>query len=451
MMTRRTTLSTLAFLLCTAASQAFAQEIPAFAKDISAGTIAAISDGEFFGRTYYDRRLTPAEAGLRDILTILSISDGRITKAELSVSNSVTAAPEILELMPDGRTAFVVERLGQRPAGGKTIDDLPPGTRLFAIDLADKSAPRIAATAEVGAFPEALGVSPDGRRVAVVSNTPEASLLQIVDYAKGGFGEVSSFNLADLGITGQASTPRGGVTATNVNWHPSGRFMAVNITTQDRVAFFEIVTENGKVSVKPWGEPVAVGRDPFVGRFTPDGRFYLTSDWGRDFAATTLDGRIPTKPGAVSVIRIADPEASSAEARHEKIGSTETDRSAEGIAISPDGRFVATVNMRDTAFPPDSGRFDRDGTVTLLSFDPSSGALAKIRNYPFEGVLPEGGTFDLTGDHFLASVFHGHTGVTPQAGAGIEVFRVVKGDSPALQRLGRIPLAHGVHHVDVSR
>ncbi len=89
--------------------------------------------------------------------------------------------------------------------------------------------------------------------------------------------------------------------------------------------------------------------------------------------------------------------------------------------------------------------------MTLLALDPESGAIKKIADYPFEGVLPEGGTFDLTGDHFMATVFQGHDGAGPETGAGLEVFRVVKGKSPSLQRAGRIPLPHGVHHVDVAR
>lgn len=331
------------------------------------------------------------------------------------------------------------------------IRDLETGKRLFAIDLTDKSNPRIAATANVAELPESLAISPDSRRLALVSNTADASLIQIVSYFEGEFGEVESFDLVELGIAGSTDAPRGGVTATAVSWHPSGRFIAVNINTQGRVAFFEVVEADGGLSLRPWGNVVEVGVDPFVGRFTPDGRYYLTSDWGRDFAATTLEGRLPERASAVSVVRLSDLDAAGAAVRHERIGGATTDLSAEGIAVSPDGRLVATVNMRGTALPPDSSRFDREASVTLLTFNPQSGVLAKVADYPVDGVLPEGGTFDLTGDHFLATVFQGHDGAAPDAGAGLEVFRVVRGEQPALERAGRIPMPHGAHHVDVAR
>ena len=223
----------------------------------------------------------------------LSPSTAKVTRNEVPISNSVTAAPEILELTRDGQTAFVAERLSERSEGGETVQDLPAGRRLFAVDLSMRSTPRLAATSEIAAFPEGLSVSPDGKRVAIVSNTADASFVQIVTYKNGRFGEVWRFNLAELGITGSETGPRGGVSATNVDWHPSGRFLAVNINTQNRVAFFEVSEAQGRPSLHLWGNIVEVGPDPFVGRFTPDGRFYLTSDWGRNFSATTLEGRIP--------------------------------------------------------------------------------------------------------------------------------------------------------------
>ena len=239
------------------------------------------------------------------------------------------------------------------------------------------------------------------------------------------------------------------MTATNVSWHPSGRFIAVNINTQDRVAFFE-VTDGGKPN-SDVGKCGGRGHGSVVGRFSRDGRFYLTSDWGRDFTATDVEGRIPQAPSSISVVRLADLAVSGEKARHERIGGATTDTAAEGIAVSPDGRLVATVNMRTTAFPPESRRFQREATVTLLMFDPQSGSMTKVADYPLDGVLPEGGTFDLTGDHFLATVFHGHGEGSGGTGAGLEVFRVVKGSRPALERVGRIPVSHGVHHVDVAQ
>lgn len=424
-----------------------AQSLDALA-GISAGKVAVISDGDYIARTYADGVLAPVEAGHRDMLTVLSIVDGKVSRETLPISNSVTAAPEILELTPDGQTAFLTERLGERPDGATTMRELPPGNRLFAVDLSDGANPKLADTAEIGIHPEGLAVSPDGSRVAVVSNTAQESLLQIAEFRDGKFGPVARFNLAELGVTGTASGPRAGVTATNVQWHPSGRYLAANINTQDRVAFFEVTDGDNGPALKLWGNIVETGRDPFVGRFTPDGRHYLTSNWGRNFAATTLDGRIPDAASTMSVIRLADPEAQ--EARHERLGSVETDISAEGMAVSPDGRLVATFNMRGTSFAPGTPRYSREAGISLLAFDPETGTLEKLSDTSFEAVLPEGGTFDLTGDHVIATSFEAQPDAAPGVGAGLAVFRVVKDGTPRLEPVGRVPLPHGVHHVDVA-
>lgn len=437
--------SVAAVVLALGTAQAAAADLPDFVSKISAKSIAVISDGDFTAQSYADGQLAPEAAGHRDLLTVISPDKRQATSRAAEVSNSVTAAPEILVLSPDGRTAFVAERLKQRAPGAKTVKELAPGDRLFAIDISGTPSPQIISTATIAAFPESLAVSPDGTRLAVVSNTPDAAYLQIVSFRAGTFGEVRRFNLAALGVRGTASGPRGGVTATNVHWHPSGKLVAVNVDTQDSVAFF-------KVDEDPtlWGNLVKVGKDPFVGRFTPDGRYYLTSNWGRDFAATSLEGRLPTAPSSISVIRLASLDAGQ-DAQHAVTATVETDRSSEGLAISPDGRLVATVNMRETAFPPTSPRFTKDATVTLLGFDPENGSLEKLADYAFEGALPEGGSFDATGDHFLATVFHGHQNSGVEAGAGLEVFRVVKVGRPSLEKVGRIPLPHGAHHVAIGK
>lgn len=280
----------------------------------------------------------------------------------------------------------------------------------------------------------------------MVSNTPEAALLQLVPWNAAGFEEPVRYDLATLGITGTATGPRGGVLATNVHWHPSGRALAVNITTQNRVAFFAVdTTAAGTPVVRPWGAPVAAGVDPFVGRFTPDGRYYVTSDWGRNSNSTDLAERIPLTRSKVGVIRLGELDTA---ARHQVIAAVESDKSAEGLAISTDGRYIATVNMRGTALPAGSAGYDETASVTLLRLDAATGSLTKIGDYPLDGVLPEGGTFDPTGEYFLATVFQGRDAGAP--GPGMQIFRVGPAKSPGLTPVQRIPLRHGVHHVTVG-
>ncbi|MGY2093283.1 lactonase family protein [Nocardia gipuzkoensis] len=404
--------------------------------------IVTISDGDYLASTYVDGILAPAEAGHRDLLTTVRVTDGEVSAQHIEVSNSVTAAPEVLALSPDGATAFVAERLGQRRPGDTTAQQLPPGDRLFAVNISDPGVLTITDTTAITSSPEALAVSPDGSHVAVVSNTATATVLQIVPWTAKRFGEPVPHDLANLGITGDPDRPRGGVLATNVQWHPSGRALAVNIATQNRVAFFTIDTSTvGSAAVRPWGTPVTTGIDPFVGRFTPDGRHYVTSDWGRNLTATDVAARLPTGRSKISVIRLDDPGTA---ANHRITATAESDKSAEGLAVSPDGRYIATVNMRGTVFPADAPGHDEVASVSMLRLDATSGTLTKIGDYPLDGVLPEGGAFDRTGRYFLATVFQGRD--SNAAGPGLQIYRV-SDEAPGLTPIQRIPLPHGVHHV----
>lgn len=391
---------------------------------VSIPRLLALSDGDYTAGTYADGVLAPPEAGYRDLLSTVQIEDGDVETAHLEISNSVTAAPEVLALSPDGTTAFVAERLGRRQPGDVRSTQLTPGTRLFAVDVAELSTPSQRAVTTIAPAPEALAVRPDGAEVAVVSNTPEASVLELIPWRAGSFGEPRRFDLDALGVPGTSL-------ATNVQWHPAGDVLAINITDRNLVAFFRL--DDG--GLRPWGAPVQTGVDPYVGRFTPDGRHYVTANWGRDLETTNPAERLPKRASTVGVIELGDV--------HRVVDTADTDKSSEGLAISPDGRLIATVNMRGTVVPPGGPGYDEAASVSLLELD--DGQLTKIGDYPLAGVLPEGGTFDATGRFFLASVFQGRAG-SPD-GPGVQVYRVGPPEAPGLTPVQRIPLPHGVHHV----
>ncbi len=435
--------------LCTSIALLHFSFVPAYAdvdplSVLKGSVMVHIADGDFAASTYVDGKLAP-EDGRLDLLSVTKLGDPSQGSGQVNASNSVTATPESVALSSDGSYAYVIDRLGPRPEEATTAQDLPPGQTLTIVSLADHMTPRITATVPLAAFPESVRISPDGRFVAVPSNTADEAILQIIPVADGNAGQVTTLRLSDLGIRGEGDGPRGGVTATFIDWHPSGQAIAVNLNTMDEVAFFRVAAqENGAVSLSPWGAPVQVGRDPFVGRFTPDGNHYITVDWGRDFTASSLFDRLPENPSKVSVVRLGTIDQG-AGAKHLKVSEAETDRSSEGLAISPDGRLIATVNMRETAFPAGHQRHTRDASVTLLRFDPKTGLIEKLGDTLFEGILPEGASFDATGDHLIVTSYAYPD--DPHGPSGLEVFRVQ--DDSRIQHVGRIPAPPGTHHVEI--
>jgi hypothetical protein len=236
-----------------------------------------------------------------------------------------------------------------------------------------------------------------------------------------------------------------------VQWHPSGRYLAVNLNYRDEVAFYEVQRDHsGSLSLVPWGTPAKVGKDPFSGQFTPDGRFFLTSNWGRNFGKqiATLEQRLPTARGTVSVIRLAETGAPTAQAEHRVVSTAITDISPESLTISPDGSLVVTVNMRGTLFPQTSPRFTRQASLSLLTLDRESGHLSKVGDYSFEGILPESATFDAKSNYLAVAVYDYFT-LKPEG--GVEIWQVVREPSLALQHTRqRIDLGRGIHQVVVA-
>lgn len=409
---------------------------------VAASRIVVVSDGDFLGSTYADGRLAPAGSGA-DVLTLLSRRDGRFSSESVAVSNSVTGPPEVMALSPDGRRAYVVERLAQRSTGALRVPDLEPGRRLSIVSL--DGSPRVLGAVEIGANPESVRVSPDGRRLAITSSDTAGSYVHLVPIGVDGqMDKVQTIKLADVGVVGDRPGPRQGITATFADWSPDGRRLAVNLNTLNRVAFFDVVAgPNPNLGLRLSGAPIEVGPDPFVGRFSPDGRYYLTSDWGRNLGATSLAGRLPERTSTLTVIRLAD--AGTKDPVHRVVSEVATDRSAEGLAISRDGRRVATVNMRETAFDPAHPRFTRSASVSLLDLNPVTGGLTKVAGTTFDGVLPEGAAFDADGEHLLVTVFADHGG----GPGGLHVFKIINANPPRLNALGRMPLPSGAHHVEI--
>jgi DNA-binding beta-propeller fold protein YncE len=414
--------------------------------------IAALADGDFLASTYHDGKL-PEPSTASDMLSIINLplNGGWETSAQIPASNSVTGAPYALDLSPDGRTAYVVETLGAMPAGATRREQLPPGQQLVAIALSNSRRPVVVSKVAIAPRPETVDVHPNGMLLAISTQTSGKEII-LIPVQKGAFGQPIKFSLRELGIQPDSERFQAGMYVSQVQWHPSGRYLAVNLDYRDQVAFFELQRDSrGNPRLMPWGHPFNVGKDPFTGQFTPDGRFFLTSNWGRNFGEQikTLEQRLPETRGTVSVVRLAELNTPAANAHHQVVSTATADISPESLAISPDGTRVVTVNMGGTLFPISSPRFSRQASLSLLMLDQASGQLTKINDYPFEGILPESAAFDASGNYLAVAVYDYFT-AKPEG--GIEIWRVPQTPQPALQPTGQvIDVGRGVHQVLVAQ
>lgn len=146
-----------------------------------------------------------------------------------------------------------------------------------------------------------------------------------------------------------------------------------------------------------------VGELLSVLRWSPDGRFLYALDTG--WGPRTID-RVLNGPGSIHVIAW---DASAPRL----IGSVASGRSSENFALSPDGAFLATLNMERTylpsGFPTGLIRGRSASSVSLFNVDPSTGIPEQMGEaVEFRGVLPQGIAFDRTGHSLAVTVFQDH-------------------------------------------
>jgi hypothetical protein len=227
----------------------------------------------------------------------------------------------------------------------------------------------------------------------------------------------------------------------HICWHPSGNFLSVTLSSE-QIQFFHYRPENN--SLEPWGNPLNTGKLPGVGYFTPDGKHFIVTNlfWGGD-----VEGAFGgSQQGMLAVIRFVDSSQPDGELKHVIVSTAATGGSPENFAISPNGEWVVSLDMEQSYFPKDSPLFTPYSALTLFRLNVSNGRLTPINRYYFEGVLPEGITFDASGKYLAIAVFDHYN--PRQPGSTLDFWRLLDGDAPKLIKLDfSIPLVRGAHIV----
>ncbi len=436
-----TTVSGLGFVLLT--SPAWAQDAAVYA-DFQGAAIATISDGDMKASAYIGGRLGPDPQP--DALTITRLSPDLTTlqSASVQVSNSVAGPPSAIALTADQKVAFVTESFGPRSSGGETFRDLTAGAKLTAVDISELSAPKVLGTVDLGKRPEGVSVHPSGDLVVATLHPVDGRQLAFVPFSDGKMGPVQH-----VAVPGVEASER----ISHAEWHPTGEFIALTLVNSAEIMFVRVTREGGRVEVAPWGNKVLTSKYPFMGRFTPDGRHFLTGNlyWGADVPgiwAEAVDGDVTSIRFALQAT--ADRNGNS-EVRHFLVGRAQASKDPEGIAISPDGRWVVSVNLETSYAPKTDSRLTMYSSVSLLRLDPETGRLSHSDTVRYDGILPEAATFDASGKFVSIVTFDSHDpSVDPKTSASLDFFRVTA-DGKLVMLRRSAPLPRGAHSMQLVR
>lgn len=400
------------------------------------GTVAVLSDLDQQAAAYADGVLNQLE-GRSDTLSLVGLAEGTKPKVlgTALVSNSVIGWPMSIAASPDGERVYVVEVRGTPPTDvdqvDNVFDDLPTGRLLSVVDIRDRQAPKVLWSEPFASNPSSIAVRDDGRMLAAGSDEHGAELVLVALDESGLPTQRYAFPI-DI----DPGSNRAGVRA--VSWHPSGDFLALN--NSDRyVEFHQIEYDDaGKpLGVTRVGNAVGAGETLTAGEFHPGGRFFLIPDvtWGD--MSSPADYLLNDRGGLV-VVEFDE------EGQHKLVGRTEVGRSPEGFAISRSGDRVVTLNMNRTYLP---NRFPAvlfpgldSNSLTLLSFNPTSGDATVLDERGFGGLLPEDVVFDADDDALAVVVYERREDPTH---GFIEYWRL---ERDRLVPTGhRVPVARGAH------
>ncbi len=405
--------------------------------------LLVLSDADMTATAYGDGVLKRT-AGAVDTLSMIDTAGAPKLAGSLPVTNSVIGWPEVLDVSPDGKLAYIAETRGTPPANidkvGQVYTDFPAGKFLTVVDVSKLDAPRQVQQIEVGKNLGAARVSRDGKQLASVSDVAgkELILATLVD------GLIKHVDHFALDVKRESKSRQG---ARSVAWHPSGNVLAVNVADRE-VQFIGITraADGRPTAVQLLGKPVVVGQTLSSGHFSKNGKFFLIPDvgWADNAKATNF---LFNDPGQIVVL--AFDEAG----KHRIASQTAVGLSPESLALSNDGKLIVSVNMNRTylpdSFPASMWAKRARSSLSLASFDETTGQVKVLQEVEFDGLLPENAVFD-TQDKTLAVAIYEQRGDAQRKGQ-VEFWSVViKDGQPSLQATGqRLTVARGAHDLAV--
>jgi len=308
-----------------------------------------------------------------DTLTLLDAAENppRVL-ATVEVQHSIHGPPQAVAITPDGSLAFV--------AAPDAYDYEQHEQRFLTfIQVVDLAAPEPAVIdrVEVGAHPQGLAVSPDGRLL----------LAALMD------GRVAVLVIAGKQVRLQGHVEVGGGKLGGVSFvhDGAGAVRGAIVADREEQGLSVLAIDDGQVTLT--GERIASGVTPYALDVSADGRWAVVSNVG----LAAIEGRRGQIFGDVDSATLIDTSKRPFKAvQHLTVPAT-----PEGIAISPDGRFIAVQSMAGSALPPDNP--GRTATGTLSLFEIQDGRARLVDQAP-SGEASQGVVFTADGRRLLVQM-----------------------------------------------
>ncbi len=302
---------------------------------------------------YTDQGQTNVQPGT-DKLLVLDIANPaqpRI-RASLDLANSLLGPPTNLQITPDGRLGLVANSVVHAQEGG--VWKATPDDKLFVVDLA-ADPPKLLDTVTVGKQPSGLDIARSGKFALIANRAGKSvSVLSIDGAAVKHLGDI------DLGQE-----------AAGVAIAPDGKRAFAVMNVANKVAVLEI--DGQKVSYDK-SRDIPVAFNPYNIAITPDGKYAVASSTGAG----------KDNADALTTIGITGPHP-------HVVALTSVGVGPEGLAISPDGTALVTPLLLGTGAKHADYFYAKEGQAVLAAID-AEGRIA-VKDRAALGGLPEGIAF----------------------------------------------------------
>jgi DNA-binding beta-propeller fold protein YncE len=289
-------------------------------------------------QTWNDEGKPVLSAPGKDTLSIIDIKDRAHPRvvASLPLMNSVVGPPTNLAITPDGKLALLANSLDwvQVEGGGWKSQ---PDDKLFVVDLG-ASPPALLDTLTVGKQPSGLAINRAGD-LALVTNRADNTVSVLAIEGK----TVKVVDTVALAAPGAASEQVSSVAIT-----PDGKRALVSKFATHKVALLDI---DGR-SVTYGKYDMAVGLWPYNVQITADGKLGLAGNSG---ASGASDGQVDTV--AVIDLELSPPRV---------VDQVVVGDGPEGLAVSPKGGWAAAVILNGTGNVPRKAFFASDRSYVSL-------------------------------------------------------------------------------------
>jgi DNA-binding beta-propeller fold protein YncE len=303
----------------------------------------------------------------KDALLVMDITNPakpRI-RASLPLMNSLVGPPTNLQITPDGKLALLANSVVNTLDG--TVWKETPDDKLFVVDLT-ANPPKLVDTLAIGKQPSGLAISRRGD-LALVANRAGKSV------------SVLSIQNGVVKLIGDVALPN---PAAAIAITPDGKRAFICFNTINKVGVLAI--DGTKVTYDA-ALDIPAGLNPYNVDITPNGRFAVVSGTG----AGGNNG------DAVMVIDATGAHPHVAE-------MTTPGNGPEGLAISPDGKWVVTPLLLGTGAKYSDWFYTKTGAAALMSLG-SEGQLTRVNTVKIGG-LPEGVAFSPRGDYVYVGNYH---------------------------------------------